>query len=155
MSPTGKSSSNGSSSSSAVTATTAPTTMTSTATTDDTPALTSTPSQPIRVLSAPHAQAARHAHTVLLLSLFAVRFPALVADPVPTMYGSLLPALAALQIAYAVLCLPPAGSQSAKPARKPRPGEKKRSGSETSGPNITVVRILFQDMNFYLHILSF
>ena len=70
-----------------------------------------------------------------------MRFPALVADPVPTMYGSLLPAIAALQIAYAVLCLPPAGSQSAKPPRKPRPGEKKRSGSETSGPNITVVRI--------------
>ena len=98
-------------------------------------------SQPIRVLGAPHAQAARHVHTALLLSLFSLRFKALVADPVSTMCGS-LPVLAALQATYAILCLPAAGSQSTKPARKPRPGEKKKPGSETSGPNIMVVRAI-------------
>lgn len=97
--------------------------------------------QPIRILATPQAQAVRHTHPVLLLSLFLVRFRALVADPVPTMSNS-LPVLVAIQAAYAIACLPPAGSHgSAKPTRKPRPGEKKKSsGSDASGPNITVVR---------------
>ncbi|RYP90709.1 hypothetical protein DL770_003174 [Monosporascus sp. CRB-9-2] len=97
--------------------------------------------QPIRVLGTPQAQALRHTHPVLLLSLFALRFKALVADPVPTMYNS-LPVLVAIQTAYAIICLPAAGSQGAKPARKPRPGEKKKPGSDASGPNITVTTLV-------------
>jgi uncharacterized spore protein YtfJ len=77
-----------------------------------------------------------------------VRFRALVADPV-SMMTTTLPLTAALQVAYAVLCLPVAGSQGgAGGARKTkaRPGEnvvKKRGGGggagEGAGPSAIVV----------------
>ena len=100
---------------------------------------------PIPTKQTPLAQTARHALPALLGGLFLVRFRALVDDPVATM-SSTLPLTAALQVAYAVICLPVAGSQntpsgSSGSARKgPRPGEKKRSAGEGAGPSRVAVR---------------
>lgn len=68
----------------------------------------------------------------LILGLLALRFNSLVADPVPTLQLA-LPAVALVQTVYAIICLPVAGSQSAKVVRKPRPGEKKKA--DINGPN--------------------
>jgi GPI ethanolamine phosphate transferase 2/3 subunit F len=68
------------------------------------------PSTPtIDVLPSPTAQLYSYVHPTLLLSLYAIRFPTLVADPVSTLLSD-LPVVAALQIAYVVTCLPQAGS---------------------------------------------
>ncbi|KAK4242560.1 glycosylphophatidylinositol anchor phosphoethanolamine transferase [Achaetomium macrosporum] len=101
----------------------------------------STPLHPVQTKQTPLAQTARHALPALLTCLFLVRFPALVADPVSTMTTT-LPLTAALQVSYAVICLPAAGSHGAKPARKPRPGEKKRIGAEGTGPNAIATSLL-------------
>ncbi|KAK4138044.1 PIG-F-domain-containing protein, partial [Trichocladium antarcticum] len=95
---------------------------------------------PVQTKQTPVAQTARHAFPALVAALFVLRFRALVADPVSTM-ASTLPLTAALQIGYAVLCLPVAGSSQsgAKAARKPRPGEKKREGA---GPNPIATALL-------------
>ncbi|KAK7431743.1 Glycosylphosphatidylinositol (GPI) anchor assembly protein [Neonectria magnoliae] len=80
-------------------------------------------------------------HPVLLATLFAWRFDALVADPVSTLFTA-LPVVAAIQAAYVRLCLPVAGSQGAKTAKKLRPGEKKK---DATGPNrfaTTVIALL-------------
>ena len=93
-------------------------------------------SQPVPVIDSPLSKGAALARPALLLSLLALRFDALVADPVATLQSS-LPAVALVQAAYAVLCLPVAGSQVAKTPKKPRPGEKKK---DASGPNKISVR---------------
>jgi GPI ethanolamine phosphate transferase 2/3 subunit F len=51
-----------------------------------------------------------------------------------------LPVVVGIQLVYAILSLPPAGSQSFKPPRKLRPGEKKKPTTEGQHPNIAVVR---------------
>ncbi|KAI1148216.1 GPI biosynthesis protein family Pig-F-domain-containing protein [Nemania diffusa] len=99
-----------------------------------------TPTQAVRTIPTPEAQALRHAHPALLLAFFALRFRALVADPVATMQSS-LPVVLALQAAYTIVCLPAAGSQGARAARKLRPGEKRKGGSETAGPNVAVTTL--------------
>lgn len=96
--------------------------------------------QPIQITSSPIAQAARHIHPVLLLAVFVLSFDGLVANPVSSM-RSTLPTVTAIQVAYALLCIPVVGSQGSKAARKPRPGEKK-TGADATGPNIYVVRAL-------------
>ncbi|KAK0613402.1 GPI biosynthesis protein family Pig-F-domain-containing protein [Immersiella caudata] len=95
--------------------------------------------QPIQIKSTPAAQAARHGFPALLAAVFAVRFPTLVEDPVSAMLTT-LPVIAAIQLAYALVCLPAVGSSSAKPSRKPRPGEKKKGGD--GGPNLPVTIIV-------------
>ncbi|OTB09050.1 hypothetical protein M426DRAFT_316343 [Hypoxylon sp. CI-4A] len=100
-----------------------------------------TQTQAVRILPSSEAQVIRHLHPALLLSLFLIRFNALVADPVKTMTSS-IPIVAVIQAVYAVTCLPPAGSQGVKPAKKLRPGEKKKSGSEAVGPNIAVTTLV-------------
>ncbi|OTA70319.1 hypothetical protein K449DRAFT_8834 [Hypoxylon sp. EC38] len=100
-----------------------------------------TPTQAIRIITSSQAQVVRHLHPVLLLSLFLLRFNALVADPVATMSSS-IPIVVAIQAAYAITCLPAAGSQIAKPAKKLRPGEKKKAGPESTGPNIAVTTLI-------------
>ncbi|TRX97245.1 hypothetical protein FHL15_002039 [Xylaria flabelliformis] len=105
------------------------------------PKETDAPMQAVRTIPSPEAQALRHAHPAVLLALFAIRFRALVADPVSTMQSS-LPVILALQAAYTVTCLPAAGSQGAKTFRKLRPGEKKKTGSETAGPNLAVTSLV-------------
>ncbi|KAI0535353.1 GPI biosynthesis protein family Pig-F-domain-containing protein [Xylaria digitata] len=99
------------------------------------------PTQAVRTIPSPEAQALRHAHPAIVLALFAIRFRALVADPVSTMQSS-LPIVLALQVAYTIVCLPAAGSQGVKVFRKLRPGEKKKAGSEAAGPNIAVTTIV-------------
>ena len=94
--------------------------------------------QPIYVHSSPASQVARHIQPVLLVSLCSFGFKHLVADPVSSMRNA-LPLIIAIQGFYAFLCLPTAGSQSSKVARKPRPGEKK-ANTDGTGPNILIVR---------------
>src|ERR1700736_482071 len=47
----------------------------------------------------------------LLLSVFYLRFPALIADPVPTLLQALIP-VTVCQIAYCLYCLPVAGTNA-------------------------------------------
>jgi hypothetical protein len=70
----------------------------------------------IELLPTDFARIFSQAHPAILLSAYYLRFPALVADPVPNLLNSLLP-LAAVQIIYAATCLPAVGS-NAKPAKK-------------------------------------
>jgi hypothetical protein len=72
----------------------------------------------------------------VLLGLLAARFNELVAEPVQTLQSA-LPVVAAIQVAYVVLCLPAAGSQQAKAVKKPRPGEKRKA--EASGTSSLAV----------------
>lgn len=94
--------------------------------------------QPVHLHSTPASRAARHVFPVAIAALFLAGFGHLVADPVPTMWAS-LPVVALLQITYAVLCLPMAGSGGAGKNKKQRPGEKKKAG-DASGPNLVIVR---------------
>ena len=105
---------------------------------------------PVQTKQTPISQTARHALPALLAALFALRFRALVADPVPAMAAT-LPLAASLQVAYAVLCLPVAGAgaqngnhtkAARKPKAGPRPGEgagKKRVGAGAGGEGGGVV----------------
>lgn len=107
----------------------------STTTTDPTPAtppsrrITPT-SQPIPLLSTPLARTYTHIHPLLLLTISYLRFPSLVASPLPTLLSSLL-LHAAAQLLWVVTCLPPHTHTS--PLSKPHPkkpvtpGPKRRS----------------------------
>lgn len=77
---------------------------------------------PIQPLRNEIARVYTHLHPALVLSIYALKFPALVADPVPTLLSTLVP-LAVLQIVYVAVCLPPTGG--APTLRKQKPGEKK------------------------------
>lgn len=100
--------------------------------------------RPVQIRSTPLAQAARHALPALLAVLFGARFRALVADPSSAM-ATALPLVAALQVAYAILCLPAPGSTQgggggARKAQKPRPGESiKKRGADAGTPNAVAV----------------
>lgn len=100
--------------------------------------------QPIALRQTPLSQSARHIFPALLATGFLVRFNALVSDPVSTMKTA-LPVVVALQLGYAVVCLPVVGSQQGATAvRKPRPGEKKggkKSGGDGAGGRIVVVSL--------------
>lgn len=86
---------------------------------------------PVSVVDSPLSKSIVLGRPVLLFALLYLRFHALVADPVSTLRQA-LPAVAVIQSLYAVVCLPVAGSQNGKAARKPRPGEKKKSDATTS-----------------------
>lgn len=73
------------------------------------------PSLPIELLPNDLARLVSQAHPALLLAAYYIRFPALVADPVSTLLHSLAP-VAAVQIIYAVTCLPHVGSGCSKSA---------------------------------------
>lgn len=77
---------------------------------------------PTEFLSSDMARIITHIQPAILLSAYYFRFNALVADPVHTLLHSLLP-VALLQVVYAVVCLPAAGSNMAK---KLKPGEKRK-----------------------------
>ena len=104
--------------------------------------------RPVQIRSTPLAQTARHALPALLAVLFGARFRALVADPVSAM-ATALPLVAALQVTYAVLCLPAPGStqgsggsggSGARKSQKPRPGESiRRRGADAGAPNAVAV----------------
>lgn len=82
----------------------------------------------------------------VLLGLLAAQFNELVAQPALTLQSA-VPVVAAVQVAYVVLCLPAAGSQQAKAAKKSRPGEKKKPEAGTSS---LVVRISHSTLNTQL-----
>lgn len=91
---------------------------------------------PVALLDTPAASAVAHARPAVYLALLALRFGALVRDPVSELQNS-LPVIAVGQLAYAVCCLPVAGAPQNKSSRKSRPGERKRN--EASGPRPLVV----------------
>lgn len=68
-----------------------------------------------------------YASSVVLLSAFYLRFPALVADPVPTLLQALIP-VAVCQTVYCLYCLPVAGTNSrvAKKAQRSKAGTAKK-----------------------------
>lgn len=77
---------------------------------------------PVETLRNDTARLYTHIHPILILSIFALKFPALVADPVPTLLTTLAP-LAVLQTAFVAVCLPPTGGTPS--IRKQKPGERK------------------------------
>lgn len=99
------------------------------------------PSQPpVTILSSPAAQTYAHIHPFLLLSIYVLRFPALIADPVSTLLSSLAP-LAALQVAYVVVCLPASAGSSSGDGGKGTPKRKglgvgKESKSESGSGSL-------------------
>ncbi len=87
--------------------------------------ITLKPSFPIELLPTDLARIFSHVHPAILLSAYYLRFPALVSDPTYTLLNSLLP-LAAVQILYAVVCLPSVGS-NAKVVKKVKLNAPKKS----------------------------
>lgn len=84
------------------------------------------PASPIDILQNDTAKFYTHLHPILVLSLYALQFNSLVADPVSTLFNTLLP-VGILQIAYVAICLPPTGSKTAAAAAAtPKPGAKKK-----------------------------
>ena len=104
-------------------------------------ALTAPELRPIAVNDTAASRALRYSQPAAVAAVFAYAFPALVADPVAAL-GLLLPVTAAAQLAWAVVCLPPAGAAAARAkAARARPGEKKRArDAAAAGPNVAVVR---------------
>jgi phosphatidylinositol glycan class F len=98
---------------------------------------------PIEPLKSDTARFYTHIHPILVLSLYAFKFPALVADPVSTLLSTLAP-LAVLQIAFVAVCLPPTGGTPTM--RRQKPGEKKgrAPGKLEQGLNSKIVARLPQ-----------
>ncbi|KAI4122166.1 MAG: hypothetical protein LQ338_005974 [Usnochroma carphineum] len=92
-------------------------------------------STPIPLLPTSTAHLYHHIHPILVLSLGYLSFPALVADPVSTLFRLLFP-VAALQAVYCVLCLPiaqaggafPRGTTIGRRRKNIKPGERRRDG---------------------------
>ncbi|KAJ9254694.1 hypothetical protein DTO207G8_3540 [Paecilomyces variotii] len=64
---------------------------------------------PVDILPIPAAQTYAHVHPALLLALYALRFPSMMADPVSEMITQ-VPLLAVAQVVYVVTCLPAKGT---------------------------------------------
>lgn len=110
---------------------------------------------PVQTNPTPLSQTLRHAHPLLLGAVLALRFPALVFDPVSAMSGSILPLTAALQVAYAVICLPIAGATGASQDKKVKtrslkPSAARKTPSE-GGNNAIVVCVLFTVLSFFFY----
>jgi phosphatidylinositol glycan class F len=73
---------------------------------------------PVNILPTQLARTYSFVHPAALLAVLAVRFEALVADPVAEMLNT-LPFLALLQVTYVMVCLPPAGSVLSSPPVSP------------------------------------
>ncbi|KAF4637759.1 hypothetical protein G7Y89_g331 [Cudoniella acicularis] len=101
------------------------------------PAPAEKPSLPVELLPTDIARIFSQAHPALLLSAYYLRFPAFVADPVPTLLSSLLP-LAIIQIAYTIICVPAVGT-STKPVKKAKPGSPKKATTESASANAFTV----------------
>lgn len=82
-------------------------------------------SQIISVLPTTTAHVYTHIHPILVLTLYYVFFPSLVADPVSTLKKTLAP-LAHLQMIYCVVCLPPFAASPNPKAEAPKTPKKKR-----------------------------
>ncbi|GFF22339.1 glycosylphosphatidylinositol anchor biosynthesis protein 11 [Aspergillus udagawae] len=73
---------------------------------------------PVNILPTQLARTYSFVHPAALLAILAVRFEALVAEPVAEMLNT-LPFLALLQVTYVMVCLPPAGSVLSSPPVSP------------------------------------
>jgi len=82
-------------------------------------------SQPISVLPTNIARVYTNIHPILILALYYVCFPSLVADPVSTLKKACAP-LAHLQIIYCVVCLPPSSGSSTPTPKPSKTPQKKR-----------------------------
>ena len=79
-----------------------------------------------------------HIHPCLLLAYHYIRFSSLVADPISSLWTSLLP-VTLLQVAYAVICLPP--YQAAPPAntKASKSGHRKRPADASQSPSARAI----------------
>lgn len=125
------------------------TTLTSASTSTRPPHRKITPiSTPITTNPGPLSQSYTHIHSLLQLSLFVLRFPSLVANPVSTLLISLIP-VSGLQIIWMLVCLPPHNNNNRptqqKASLKDVPSEpkgslpKRRSGGRKD-PSIGTLR---------------
>ncbi|KAI9777772.1 MAG: Glycosylphosphatidylinositol (GPI) anchor assembly protein [Geoglossum umbratile] len=118
--------------------------------------MTSTPerkthssSLPVNTLDSTLARSFTHIHPVLLLSLYYLRFDALVADPVAELLVSSVP-VAAIQLAYLAICLPPAGGSGAassslaagRPSKAPRKGKPSAAAAAGKGGLAVATRLV-------------
>lgn len=92
---------------------------------------------PVNILPSKLSQVYSYVHPVLLLSLCAVRFEKLVADPAQELLTD-LPWLALLQISYVMFCLPPAGSAQATEAVSEGEEKRKAAPRSPSSPSVTL-----------------
>lgn len=92
---------------------------------------------PINILPSKLSQGYSCVHPVLLLTLCAVRFEKLVANPVQELLRD-LPWLALLQISYVMLCLPPAGSTQAAETVSDGDEKKKAAPRSPGSPSVTL-----------------
>jgi hypothetical protein len=96
-------------------------------------------STPIEILNNDAARLYTHLHPVLLLAVFLVRFNALVADPVATLFTSLIP-LSILQLCYVVTCLPTASGSGSQPPPKPaKAGQRRKTSQPRQGLSAKIV----------------
>lgn len=98
------------------------------------------PAPPVNILPSQLARTYSYVHPALLLSLCAFRFDKLVDNPARELLAD-LPWLAALQISYVVLCIPPAGSTAATEANSSLADgdDKKKAGPlSPSSPAVTL-----------------
>lgn len=91
---------------------------------------------PVNILPSQLARTYSFVHPILLLALCFLRFEALVADPVKELLQD-LPWLTLLQISYALLCLPPAGSTPSTDST-PSDDDKKKAPRSPSGPAVSL-----------------
>jgi phosphatidylinositol glycan class F len=66
---------------------------------------------PVHLLDTDISRLYTHIHPIIVLSIYFLSFKLIVADPISALSSLLLP-LAALQVAYVVICLPPTGSHN-------------------------------------------
>jgi hypothetical protein len=109
----------------------------------------------IKVLNSDLARQYTHIHPFLVFSGYFFYFASIVADPVSTL-STLAILLSAIQIAYVIICLPPAGSVSpkgsgTKKSSKPRTESTSLSSKITVstryGCNCTYIEIILIDIN--------
>lgn len=84
----------------------------------------------VPVLDSPLAKGFAFGRPAIVIGALASGMSYLVADPTWALWVS-LPALALMQVGYAISALPPAGSSAVV---KPRPGEKKKKNTDPSRP---------------------
>lgn len=93
---------------------------------------------PVNILPSQAARMYSFVHPVLLLALYGLRFPALVANPAQELLEA-LPWLVLLQMTYVTVCLPPAGSMETGPLPATDGEEKKKSTPRSpSGPSASL-----------------
>ncbi|PYI07328.1 hypothetical protein BO78DRAFT_286161, partial [Aspergillus sclerotiicarbonarius CBS 121057] len=93
---------------------------------------------PVPILPSQLARIYSVLHPAALLSVFAARFPALVADPVSEM-AQQLPILALAHVTYAMICLPPAGSDVSPSAPTSPASTASGSATGTATPSGNVI----------------